>query len=386
MGVKTTEQVNSVHLGMRKMVCFWIVAASFITFSPINLMGQEICDNAIDDDGDGLIDLLDDECICTGLVSNSSVVSMFPNPSFEEYTNCPLGWNSDNYVVDWWSDFTEPTSDYLNYCDWTWPLDASSPLYNFPDGDGVMGTLIFEGYNEYIGTELIVPLNAGVEYTIELYVGAISISNEAPPVVTDSLPFIAPYLDIALWGSASTQPPYNGASENIFGCIEGVEGWEQITTVYYVPEEEWHLINLTFTPTKTYNSLIIGAPCYLDPAYPDFPVNPPLRQIPYFVWDGFRLNESSEFHSRIEQEGGLCTEDLILTASIDTLASIDYQWYLNGIALIGENGPTLDANLYGEGLYSVVFTVNGECESRSLEIIGSSTASPPDFSIVSQTL
>ncbi|NQY08723.1 MAG: hypothetical protein HRT71_04310, partial [Flavobacteriales bacterium] len=51
---------------------FLLILISTISF------GQEICDNGIDDDGDGLVDLLDDECPYysvmptsdTGLVAN----------------------------------------------------------------------------------------------------------------------------------------------------------------------------------------------------------------------------------------------------------------------------------------------------------------------------
>ncbi len=39
---------------------------------------EEICDNAIDDDNDGLIDLNDSDCACE-MVSLESII---PNPSF----------------------------------------------------------------------------------------------------------------------------------------------------------------------------------------------------------------------------------------------------------------------------------------------------------------
>ena len=39
---------------------------------------QDICINAIDDDGYGLIDLNDTDCECTNLID----LSLIPNPSF----------------------------------------------------------------------------------------------------------------------------------------------------------------------------------------------------------------------------------------------------------------------------------------------------------------
>ena len=49
--------------------------------SAFTCFSQEICDNAIDDDGDGLIDLNDEECLCNGEL----VPSIIPNASFESF-------------------------------------------------------------------------------------------------------------------------------------------------------------------------------------------------------------------------------------------------------------------------------------------------------------
>ena len=46
---------------------------------------DEICDNAIDDDLDGLIDLNDPDCTC----ESTEPVSLIPNPSFEDLDCCP---------------------------------------------------------------------------------------------------------------------------------------------------------------------------------------------------------------------------------------------------------------------------------------------------------
>ncbi len=57
------------------MIFFWPLA-----------MSQEICDNAIDDDADSLVDLNDPDCKCESLLPSS----LIPNPSFEEMTCCPI--------------------------------------------------------------------------------------------------------------------------------------------------------------------------------------------------------------------------------------------------------------------------------------------------------
>ena len=94
---------------------------------------HEICDNGIDDDRDGLIDLNDDECEC----AQTDLVSLIPNPSFEEMSCCPQQRNALS-CANTWIQASEPTTDYIHTCGWMgWPdLEAPQP---FPDGDGIVG-------------------------------------------------------------------------------------------------------------------------------------------------------------------------------------------------------------------------------------------------------
>ncbi|KAA3631883.1 MAG: hypothetical protein DWQ02_15640, partial [Bacteroidetes bacterium] len=75
------------------------------------LHGQEICDNAIDDDGDGLVDLNDDDCLCDALWPSS----LIPNPSFEERSCCPTE-NAQLYCANNWIQASSPTTDYVHTC------------------------------------------------------------------------------------------------------------------------------------------------------------------------------------------------------------------------------------------------------------------------------
>ena len=63
---------------MKQIVLLFI----YVLFSVTLLYSQEICDNGIDDDGDGLIDLNDTtDCVCNGSISSSDT-SLIPNHSF----------------------------------------------------------------------------------------------------------------------------------------------------------------------------------------------------------------------------------------------------------------------------------------------------------------
>ena len=65
-----------------------------------NCFAQEICDNAKDDDGDGLVDLQDPDCQCHYQVPGN----LLQNASFESYSNCPSNhsYDNDSRIVDHW--------------------------------------------------------------------------------------------------------------------------------------------------------------------------------------------------------------------------------------------------------------------------------------------
>src|SRR5690554_4135249 len=88
----------------------------FILFGNV-LIGQEICDNGIDDDGNGLIDLNDTACDCEGFGVPQNIPSLIPNPSFEDRNCCPSSF-SQLSCADTWIQATTATSDYFN-CGYT---------------------------------------------------------------------------------------------------------------------------------------------------------------------------------------------------------------------------------------------------------------------------
>lgn len=83
----------------------------FFLFFSLILFSQENCTNGIDDDGDGLIDLNDQECLC----NNSSITSIIPNPSFEIKTNCPTT-HTQLELATPWIQATTGSSDFFHNC------------------------------------------------------------------------------------------------------------------------------------------------------------------------------------------------------------------------------------------------------------------------------
>jgi hypothetical protein len=122
----------------------------FLLFIPFTLSAQEICNNGIDDDGDLLIDLNDDECICEGLDGYSSLIQ---NQSFEDTLCCPETVSQLDCAENW-IQASEATSDYYNLCGYTHIVYMTPPEVPLPgDGSGYVG--FFEeayAYHEMIGS------------------------------------------------------------------------------------------------------------------------------------------------------------------------------------------------------------------------------------------
>jgi len=107
--------------------------------------------------------------------------NLVPNPSFEEYTDCPTGWTHDWSRVVGWSNGNVSSPDYYHVCGLTLP---SSPITGVPEnahgsqwprsGDGYMGLYGVQMGNaewrEYMQVELTEPLFYRIRYAVSFYV------------------------------------------------------------------------------------------------------------------------------------------------------------------------------------------------------------------------
>jgi gliding motility-associated-like protein len=315
---------------------------------------QEICNNALDDDADGLIDLNDTaDCVCNGF-SAGTVPSLIPNPSFEVY-DCVPDSLSELACAEAWQQATDATTDYLlNVPGALWDVDIPQPL---PDGIGIAGGVINPAYREYLGACLTAPMEAGVEYTLRMRVAAGAAQGDSidgwdyvdiPPVGA---------VDITLFGSASCPgwpviPVFNG------DCVVGVDDWAELGAMTYVADGTWLTVTITFVPATDILAVMIGAPC--GTAVPgSFSLTPDNPYYAYFLYDDLTLNETALFDPLIGQSGRLCTNDLVLHVEPGSTAT-GFQWYLNGVALPGQTDSTLQVSANGlpAGTYQLLASVN----------------------------
>jgi len=124
---------------------------------------------------------------------------------------------------------------------------------------------------------------------------------------------------------------------------------------------EWKLVEFDFTASAAYEVIVIGPGCDNNP---DFIFNP------YFYLDGLTLAESAEFGTPLEDEtGSICSDDLVL--SIEERTGASYQWYQDGIAIIGATSSSLQLinQPEAEGRYNVVMYFDDGCiESASFNL------------------
>jgi gliding motility-associated-like protein len=325
---------------------------------------QEICNNAVDDDADGLVDLNDPDCdTCQQTVP---VPSLIPNPSFEAYSQCPTSFSQLNYA-DTWVQATFATTDYMNTCGFYSDLD----MLPFPDGNAVVGTIFMEGWQEYLGACLLSPLIAGTEYQLQFYIAS-KPENGQLQIGNNGDIWYGP-IAITIFGTSDcTQLPVMTT-----GCpTDANPNWYEVGAATYKPSNQWSLLTINFTPTADTYAIMIGSPCELPPGYAPI-INENGFADPYFLYDNLQLNQASLVQAvAVTASGNFCTGDVVLHANATPESTdYDYQWFLNGVAITGATAETLAVPTYVPGAqYVVVATHEGIC-LRSSEV--EMTAEPP---------
>lgn len=303
---------------------------------------SERCANAIDDDQDGLTDLNDPDCDCAGI----QPTSLIPNPSFEDLECCPEN-RGQLDCASVWIQASEPTTDLIHNCGWSGWSNLQPPR-PFPDGEGIMGfrdgrpSFMGEAeprpnWKEYAGACLLAPLVAGTTYRFEFDIGFVGQDN-------------SPDVDITFFGTTDCNNLPFGVGEERLGCPTNGPGWvklgsRQVNTIF---SGGWRKEFIEVTPTENITAIAIGPDCIRRPSE---------TQI-YYFFDNLLLDDTEAFSFKITGNTHPCSPDFRL--QVPNLTNITYQWYLEGVALVGETSFRLGQN-YGEGVYQVVIDDGTSC-------------------------
>ena len=311
---------------------WWWSGHYYVTTPP------EICENGIDDDGDGLIDLKDPQCFC----EFEKPISLIPNPSFEEKNCCPSGNSQLNCAVTW-IQASEATTDYVNTCGWTgWPnLQVPMPI---PDGEGCVGFRNgrFRGedsnpnWKEYSGACLTRPLRKGGVYLIQFHIGFL---NE----------IYSPATNVVFYGSTDCKNLPFGQGNPRFGCPTNGPGWVRLGSVHVGGVNSWVQYQIRLQPTQDMYAIAIGPDCVEISAQDDI----------YYFFDNLILAEQEAFQFTITpNEPNVCSREF--TLEIPEYDTIQYQWFKDGSGLAGETHARL-SHMYGQGQYQVRMNTPGGC-------------------------
>lgn len=308
----------------------------------------EICDNAIDDDGDGAIDYNDRDCDCEIL----QLESLIPNPSFEDQNCCPSNRSQLNCAVDW-IQASGPTTDYIHTCGWLgWDnFPIPRPI---PDGKGIVGfrdgRVLGNGFGnnmsstpeynwkEYAGACLLSPLLANTTYRFEFHVGFVSSA-------------VSPSLPITFFGTSDCQFLPFGGNDDLFGCPTNGPNWIKLGEQRASASNGsgWVKLNIDITPNMDIHAIAIGPPCSANTN----------SESTYYFFDNLVLADLRSFEFDIESVNHPCADNHTLL--IRDEPQISYQWYKDKIALVGETSHQLQ-RMYGEGVYQVRIEEGNSCK------------------------
>ena len=230
------------------------------------------------------------------------------------------------------------------------------------------------------------PLLAGVSYTISLWIAffASTETSTSPPMLDTYGIYYQDQFPLALFGNTTCVPFPIGTED----CIGYMPGWTELGRVYHQPSGDWQRVSITFTPAVEIQSVILGSACDLPSSFavaidaiegPNGPVN----ATPYALIDELMLTlASDQMLTPVSHSGHVCGNNVVVTATPPAGAT-DHQWYLDGVALVGQTGTSLDASALGlgSGLYAITSDIEGEC------LMGSTTVPPaiipaPEFSVL----
>jgi gliding motility-associated-like protein len=302
----------------------------------------EICDNALDDNGDGLIDLNDPDCACASV----EPISLIPNPSFEERSCCPRNHSQLN-CADTWIQASEATTDYLHTCGWMgWDyIPTPTP---FPDGDGCVGFRngrfdIEEqreekepNFKEYAGACLLSPLRANNTYLFRFYIGFSQAKNSPPTEVT-------------FFGTTDcTNLPF-GLGDRAFGCPSNDPNWKLLASVGASGNMNWVQRQVSITPREDIYAIAVGPTCRGLSGDDDI----------YYFFDNLVLADQKSFEFQITEIGNPCVDSFSM--NIPAYDTLQYQWYRDGIAIPGATSARLHP-VGGNGNYQVRITSSQGCK------------------------
>jgi hypothetical protein len=195
-------------------------------------------------------------------------VNLVPNPSFEVYDTCPNGEGQVNHALGWNINGINNTPDYYNSCSVNFSTPQNWSGYQVPfEGNAYCGFYtsfpLYPPYREYIGTQLVTPLDSGTKYFVSFYVSlanGVNCGTNKTGILFSTIPY---YFDAA-------SPTYLNTSQ-IFtqNIIIDTLNWVKISGSF-IADSSYKYISIGnfFDNANTDTTIWLGTNCvayyYLD--------------------------------------------------------------------------------------------------------------------------
>ncbi|MEM6396006.1 MAG: gliding motility-associated C-terminal domain-containing protein [Bacteroidota bacterium] len=308
------------------------------------LIAQEICDNGIDDDGDGLVDIQDDDCFCIG-----NFVGIAGD--FEDISCCPDDVSQLTCQNEGWIN-SGPSTDLVNTCGYVGGIGFPFAPLPFPSGNGAIGinsrreptNSSSEGVRRCLDCSLI----AGEAYEVRFFVGFNSTSLWSSDDV-----------GIGIYGKEECGPGNPGGP---LICPDDGSFIEMATINVEAVDSGWVAASGTFIAPGNYSSILLKVSCSSS-------VSTDVSLQYHYLDDiQFRGNFSGPNCGpppTNAQLSGDCSTGFSLSTSVP--GATQFQWYLNGAAIPGATTNP----------WSISPLTPGDYQVRVIRADGSCTTSPP---------
>jgi gliding motility-associated-like protein len=181
-------------------------------------------------------------------------------------------------------------------------------------------------------------LLAGDRYRFEFDVGFVD-------------PTRSPTINISFFGTSSCDNLPFGSGQPDLGCPTNGPNWIKLGSrvISGGSGNQWVKGFIDVTPGVDINAIAIGPDC------PTVPSDVGL----YYFFDNLLLSDFESFEFRITPLNHPCADEF--TLQIPFRDNLTYQWYKNGIALLGETLSSL-RSMHGDGSYEVVIDDGSSCK------------------------
>ncbi len=283
---------------------------------------QEICDNGIDDDGDGQIDVFDPDCECYDASQN-----VVPNYTFEETNGCctAISNQDENCIVDWERinispDYFSPVcgdaevgSYFLNICESSFLAFISTPEWA-----------------ESMAVCLDEPLLKGQTYQVALSYALSSTSNISSLSGFSLYGFNIGNAECGMLGLENLNTP--SICE-----ISVLDNYQELASIdNHTTPLKWETRFFEFVAQTDMNAIIIDTDCKL---YDD-PTN---NNISYWAVNSIRIQKTKFWN--YDEDISFNSNCLNPQLTVPFTDSLAFQWYGDSIKLEGEIYNTLDIDL-----------------------------------------